>query len=74
MTPETKPEPCLRCKSVVPLTAVPHDELFFYTARMSVSESGFKTDVNRQPRGRLCEECTSSFVGWLMEHPTGNCG
>ena len=68
MTCEVKPEPCLRCGSDLPLTAVPQNELFFHTVRVCVNESGFKTDVNQQPRGRLCEVCTASFVRWLKGH------
>jgi hypothetical protein len=51
----------------VPLTTVPRDELFFYTARLnlSVNEARLETDVNRQPRGRLCEKCTRDFSEWL---------
>ena len=68
MTCEVKPESCLRCGSDLPLTAVPHNELFFYTARMSVRESEYKVDVNQPPRGRLCEWCTVSFIGWLKNY------
>ena len=64
---EATPPPCLRCTSASPLTSVPRDELYFYTARLNLSGSGLKTDVDRQPRGRLCEDCTRSFVTWLEE-------
>ena len=70
------PTPCLRCKSDAPLTLTPRNELYFYTARLSVSPPtnhtlggiNLKTDVDQQPRGRLCERCTRAFVGWLKEH------
>jgi hypothetical protein len=65
VTREDKPTTCLRCESGLPLTAIPHNELYFYTARLSLSGSGIKTDTDQQPRGRLCEECTDAFVEWL---------
>lgn len=63
------PEPCLRCGSTVPLTTTPRDELYCYTARLHINPAGtrLETDVDRQPRGRLCEACTRLFVGWLNE-------
>jgi hypothetical protein len=63
----TTPEPCLRCGDTRPLTISLRDELFFYTARMSLSLDGSRVeiDTDRQPRGRLCEACTHAFVGWL---------
>lgn len=68
MTREDKPTPCLRCEADQPLTATPRNELYFYTARLSVNASGLKTDTDQQPRGRLCEGCTRAFVEWLKEH------
>lgn len=65
MIQEAKPEPCLRCKSDLPLKATPRNELYFYTARLSFTGSSLKTDTDQQPRGRLCEECTRAFVGFL---------
>ncbi len=59
------PEPCLRCKSVLPLTTTPRGEVYVYTALVSFDGTNMKTDVNQQPRGRLCEGCTRSFVKWL---------
>jgi hypothetical protein len=70
MTTETPtPEPCLRCGAAVPLTGTPREELFCYTARMNLNPAGtrLETDVNREPRGRLCDACTRAFVGWLKE-------
>lgn len=70
--PFTSTEPCLRCGSTAPLTVTPRDELFCYTARLNLNSTGtsVKTDVDRQPRGRLCAACTVLFVGWLKEPGT----
>lgn len=74
MTPEAQtepcvPEPCIRCGSAEPLTTSPRDELYCYTARLNLNATGtrMETDVDRQPRGRLCAACTCTFVGWLKE-------
>lgn len=60
-----KPDPCQRCRSDAPLTAIPRNEVYFYTARLSASESRMDIDTDQVPRGRLCEECTRGFVTWL---------
>jgi hypothetical protein len=72
MTREVRPTPCLRCESDLPLTAIPRNELYFYTAGLSLSGSGLMTDTEQHPRGRLCEGCTRTFVEWLKvrEAPT----
>jgi hypothetical protein len=60
------PTPCLRCGSALPLTGTSRDELYFYTARLSLRVSGgVECDTDQPPRGRLCEECTRSFLLWL---------
>jgi hypothetical protein len=72
MIREIRPTPCLRCESALPLMAIPRNELYFYTAGLSLSESGLMTDTEQHPRGRLCEGCTRTFVEWLKvrEAPT----
>ncbi len=73
--PTSTPTPCLRCGSAKPLTTTPRDELYFYTARISLSVAGhglasigrvtLNTDVDKGAQGRLCAPCTRSFNAWL---------
>lgn len=63
------PEPCLRCGSVLALSATPRNELFCYTARLSVRGSRLETAVDQEPRGRLCEACTRAF-GQFLKMPS----
>jgi hypothetical protein len=72
MTELPTPTPCLRCGSDLPATATPRNELYFYTARVRIEHRArhdllpvFESDVNQDPRGRLCDACTAAFVNWL---------
>ncbi len=69
------PDPCVRCASTVALTTRPRNELYFYTARLCLNETGgMLTDVSPQPRGRLCEACTQAFVDWLKARSRDQAG
>ncbi len=60
-----RPDPCLRCKSALPLDVIPRVELYFYTASVSRMGGQMGIDTDRDPRGRLCDACTRAFAEWL---------